>query len=83
MAKNITLAALKTRTLQRADAENDPHISTSELVNLINSAKHRYYDLLVAAGPPDYFRTTYNFSTASGTTSYALRISTCRSSSTR
>lgn len=72
MAKNVNLAALKTRVRQRADCENDPHVSDSEITNLINSAKSRFYDLLVAAGPPDYFRTTYTFTTTSGTTSYAL-----------
>lgn len=72
MARNVTLLDLRTRVRQRADAENDPHVTDTEIDGLINNANTAFYDDLISSAPPDYFRTSYTFSTANGTVAYAL-----------
>lgn len=72
MARTVTLLDLRTRVRQRADAENDPHVTDTEIDGLINNAHTAFYDLLIGSAPPDYFRTSYSFSTASGTVAYNL-----------
>jgi len=72
MARTVTLAELRTRVRQRADAENDPHVTDTEINDLINNAYTSMYDRMIDSCPPDYFRTSYTFSTASGTVAYNL-----------
>jgi len=60
---------------------NSTFVSDTEWKNWINSNLCEVYDLLVQAGPPDYYSTTYAFSTVAGTLAYALpndfRSATC------
>ncbi len=72
MARTVTLATMRTKVRQRADAENDPHVTDAEIDGLINDAYTFFYDKLIESCPPDYFRTTYTFNTADGTVAYAL-----------
>lgn len=72
MARTVTLASMRTRVRQRADAEGDPHVTDDEIDGLINDAYTFFYDKLIESCPPDYFRTTYTFNTADGTIQYAL-----------
>lgn len=72
MARTVTRSTLCTRVQQRADVENDTHVSTSEINDLINEAIPRVWDILVSCAPPDYYLTEYAFSTVAGTIPYAL-----------
>lgn len=64
MALTQTLAQLRTRVRQRADIENDDHVSDSELTGLINDAIRSLHDLLVNEGPDDLYATTVNITPA-------------------
>lgn len=60
MALTQTLAQLRTRVRQRADIENDNHVSDSELNGLINDAIRYVVDILVNEGPDDYYAKSAN-----------------------
>lgn len=55
MARLVTRAILRARTRQRADVENDPHVSDPEVNDLVQEAVPRVWDILVGAAPPDYY----------------------------
>lgn len=70
-----TLTNLQSRTRQRADRENDPHIADSELTRHINASYKELWDLLIATSA-DYFLASSTF-TLSGTTSTSTLPSGC------
>lgn len=72
MAANVTLAQLRTRVRQRADIENDTHVSNTELNTYINDAISHLWDMLVMAAEPDYYRKTVTLTLVPGQLSYAL-----------
>jgi hypothetical protein len=72
MSKNVTLLTMRTRARQRADQENSGFITDPELNYLLNVSCAELYDLLVSAYDDEYFSTTQDISTVSGTESYAL-----------
>lgn len=68
----ITLAQLKQRARERADAENSTHTDPgAELTSYVNSSIAELYDLLVGAYQ-DYYIENVSFATTIGTDSYAL-----------
>jgi hypothetical protein len=68
----ITLAQLRTGARQRADMENSEFITDSELTNYVNSEIAELKDLLISAYDSDYDLQSVTFSTANGTSTYAL-----------
>ena len=69
---SITLANLKTQARYRANMENSLFVTDAELLTYINSSIAELHDLLVASFDSDYSISSYEFSTVSGTDSYAL-----------
>ena len=67
-----TLSELITRCRQRADYEDNEHVSDSEIITYINESALRLYDILVQTFMDDYFATTYEFTTVQGQQSYSL-----------
>lgn len=72
MARTVTLSSLRTWARQLADVENDPNVTDAELTALANRHLPEVYDLLVEAGPPDYYASSTTITSAIGTTAYAL-----------
>lgn len=72
MARTVTLANLRTWARQLADVEGDLNITDTELTALANRHLCEVYDLLVDAGPPDYYAATTTLTTVAGTAAYAL-----------
>ncbi len=69
MPRVYSLETLRTRCQQRADKENDAHISTAEWASLISEAWGELYEIVSGTGLR-YFETTHDF-TADGSASYA------------
>lgn len=72
MARLWTLQEMTARARSEADMINSTFVTDQEIQNWINSNLCEVYDLLVQAGPPDYYSITFPFSTTAGVTSYAL-----------
>lgn len=72
MAREVSLLELRTWARQLSDTENDPNITDDELTALANRHLCEVYDRLVDAGPADYYASTNQVVTASGTHVYAL-----------
>ena len=72
MARLVTRLQLVTRVRQRADVEGDPHVTDTEIQDLINEAIPRVWDILVAAAPPDYYSTEVTVTCVAGQVTYAL-----------
>jgi hypothetical protein len=72
MALNVTRATLRTRVRQRTATQNAENPSDTEINVLINVYVGELYDLLVDAGPPDYYASDTTITTAAGTIAYAL-----------
>lgn len=70
----ITLAELRLRSRQKADRENSQFVEDEELDFMINSSAAELHDLLVMANSADYSVSSYDFTTVSGTESYALPV---------
>src|SRR5688572_21160147 len=68
MARRYTLATLRTRCKQRADKENDSHISDAEWAALIGEAYGELYEIVAGTGLR-YFETVHEF-TADGSDGY-------------
>jgi hypothetical protein len=69
----VTLAVLRTRSLQRADMENSTFVAPSELLRYINSAYLELYDLLVSKGQEYYVKDPpTEFTVATGAYTYTL-----------
>jgi hypothetical protein len=71
LAKNVTLGQLRTWARQRANQEQGQFISDSEANGYVNLAAAELYDLLIAAYP-DYFSKTSDISIIAGTEAYSL-----------
>lgn len=60
---------------------NSTFVSDSELMAFLNSAMTEVYDLLVQAGPPDYYASTQSYTLTTGIIPYSLpsdfRSATC------
>jgi hypothetical protein len=55
VARSVTRAVLRARAQQLANVENDPNVTAAEINELINLHLTSVYDLLVGAGPADYY----------------------------
>lgn len=70
---SITLAELKQRSRERADAENSVHTDPgAELTAYINSSIAELHDLLIGCYGSDYYVESCTFNTINGTDTYAL-----------
>ncbi len=72
MARSWTLAQLRDRAKSESDMINSTFVSDGEWQNWINSNLCEVYDLLVQAGPPDYYSVSTIITTAPQQESYAL-----------
>lgn len=74
MAREVTLADLRTRARQLADVEGDPNITDAELTSLANRHLTEVFDRLVDAGPPEYYAASQTLTTSAGVSTYALPV---------
>jgi hypothetical protein len=58
--------------MQLANVQNDPSFAASEVNDLINLHMPAVYDLLVSAGPPDYYAADHTFAVSAGIIPYGL-----------
>jgi hypothetical protein len=72
VARTVTLLELRTWARQLSDTENDPNITDAELTSLANRHTTELYDVLVDAGPPEFYSSTASVSVTPGVSSYAL-----------
>lgn len=72
MPRTVTLAELRTWARQLADVEGDPNVTDAELTALANRHRTELYDILVDAGPPEYFAASTTITTVPGTITYSL-----------
>lgn len=72
MARSWTLAQIRLRAKRAADMENSTFVSDPEWQDIINAELCEVYDMLVQAGPPDYYSVTQGYTTVAGTLAYAL-----------
>lgn len=70
MSRTITLAELRSDVRQRADVENDTHLSDAEINRYVSSSYSFLYGLLVRSGEA-YFENTQTITTT-GVATYAL-----------
>lgn len=73
MARAVTLTNLRTWARQLSDTENDDAVTDVELTALANRHYPEVYDLLVEAGPPEYFASSTIVSVTAATIPYALQ----------
>jgi hypothetical protein len=73
VARATSLLSLRTWIRQLSDTENDDNVSDDELTALVNRHLAEVYDLLVDAGPPDYFASSTTVAVTSGISSYAIQ----------
>ncbi len=71
MARTRTLVQLRAEVRERADIENDPHVSDSEVTRFINQSIAALHDQVTLACQDDY-TTSQAISTVNGTEAYAL-----------
>ena len=72
MARTATLTQMRTRIRQLANVEGDTNITDAELTDLVNRHLAEVYDILVAAGPADYYAASRDVTTSRGVIAYAL-----------
>lgn len=72
MARNFTRLEIHTRARVLANLRSTSFPSNAEVNDLINAHYCEVYDLLVQAGPPEYFGSRTTVTTSSGTITYAL-----------
>jgi hypothetical protein len=73
MARTCTLAQLRTRSLQRADHENDNFIPPAEANDMVNQSLTALYDLLVRSSKDYYVSPTpFTITILTSVDSYAL-----------
>lgn len=73
MARATSLTDLRAWIRQLTDTENDDNVSDDELTALVNRHLAEVYDLLVDAGPPDYFAATTTVAVTSGISAYDIQ----------
>src|SRR5688572_22382213 len=72
MSRNYTRGDIRTRSRMLANLRSTSFPTDAEANDLINVHYCEVYDLLVAAGPPEYYASRTTVTTASGTIAYAL-----------
>ena len=72
MARAVSLGELRTRAQELADMVNSNFLSDAEWNDLANRYMTEVYDLLVTAGPPDYYSSDFAITTVPGQLAYAL-----------
>lgn len=72
MSRNVSRSTLRARAMQLANIQNDPTFSTDEVNDLINQHMPAVYDMLVAAGPPDYYAADYDINISAGIIPYSI-----------
>lgn len=73
MARAVTLTNLMAWARQLSDTENDDNVTDAELTALANRHYPEVYDLLLEAGPPEYFASSTTVSVTASTIAYALQ----------
>ncbi|HYE92051.1 MAG TPA: hypothetical protein VEA38_13560 [Terriglobales bacterium] len=73
MARTVTLSSLRTAARRLADVENDSTITDAELTDLVNRHLTEVYDLLVEAGPTEYYASDTTVTTERGRIAYPLQ----------
>lgn len=81
MAREYNLAEIRRRAKVLSDMVNDEFVADADWNDFINANLCEVYDLLCAAGAPQYYNSTTSITTVNGTLSYALpqdfRSATC------
>jgi hypothetical protein len=72
VARTATLLNLRTWARQLSDTENDDSITDTELTALANRHYPEVYDLLIEAGPPEFYASSTTVSVVASTIPYAL-----------
>jgi hypothetical protein len=72
VARAVTLTNLRTWARQLSDTENDDTVTDAELTALANRHYTEVYDLLIEAGPPEFYASTTTVSVTASTIAYAL-----------
>jgi hypothetical protein len=72
VARAVTLTNLRTWVRQLSDTENDDTVTDAELTALANRHYPEVYDLLIEAGPPEFYASSTTVSVTAGTIAYAL-----------
>lgn len=72
MAAPVTLADLVSRIRFEADMRNSQRATDADIKRLVNVHAQELYDRLVTTGPPDYYLSTYSFTTTPGTVGYTV-----------
>ena len=67
-----TLAEIKQRSRERSNMEGSDFVTDTELTTYINSSLAELHDLLVATYGPDYYVSSYEFTTNNTTADYTL-----------
>lgn len=73
MARAVTLTNLMAWARQLSDTENDDTVTAAELTALANRHYPEVYDLLLEAGPPEFFASSTTVSVTASTIAYALQ----------
>lgn len=73
MARAVTLTNLMAWARQLSDTENDDNVTDAELTALANRHYPEVYDLLLEAGPPEFFASSTTVSVTAATIPYALQ----------
>lgn len=72
MARTVTLLELRTWARELSDTENDPNITDPELTALANRHLCEVYDVLVDAGPPEYYSESVTVAVSANSTGEPL-----------
>lgn len=73
MARAATLLNLRTWARQLSDTENDDSVTDAELTALANRHYPEVYDLLIEAGPPEFYSSSTTVSVTASTIQYSLQ----------
>lgn len=74
MARTVTRLQIHTRARQLADVVSNSTVTDAEVNDLINLHLPAVYNILVAAGPADYYSATTTITTANGVIPYTLTV---------
>ena len=72
MARSWTLLQMRNRARSESDMVNSTFVSDAEVNTWINSNLCEVFDMLVQAGPPDYYSVTVQFNTSPQQEAYPL-----------
>lgn len=74
MARTVTLLELRTWARELSDTERDRNITDPELTALANRHLTEVYDILVDAGPPEFYAATATVTVTAGDETYPLEL---------